>query len=129
MSKLRELKSQILSEGTDLVIDNADVALIRENLPADEPMSTDDLMVLAELRSEAHVVCTAFDQFFFPAFKAYLLADGKIDQHEQFMLLRMLYGGGGIDPVERRFLLELRNELSEVTPEFDAMCKLALSTS
>jgi hypothetical protein len=129
MSTLRELKSQILSEGQDLVIDNADVSLIRERLPADAPMSTEDLTVLAEMRSEARKVCPAFDQLFFPAFKSYLLADGKIDLHEQFVLLRMLYGGGGIDPAERKFLLELRNEVREMTPEFDALCKLALASS
>jgi hypothetical protein len=126
VSALRELKPQILSEGRDLEIDDADVALIRERLPEGK-LGTDDLMVLAELRGEARVVCPAFDQLFFPAFKAYLLADGKISLHEQFLLLRILYGGGGIDPAERRFLNELRNEVREMTPEFDALCRLALS--
>lgn len=127
MSTLREIKSQILVEGEKLAINNEDVRLIRERLPVDEPMSADDLMVLAELRSEARAVCPAFDQIFFPAFKAHLLADEKIDLHEQFVLLRMLYGGGGIDPAERKFLMELRSEVSEMTPEFDALCQTALS--
>lgn len=102
------------------------MALLRERLP-DGSLSADDLTVLAELRSEARVVCPAFDQLFFPAFKAYLLADGKISLHEQFMLLRILYGGGGIDPAERKFLTELRNEVREMTPEFDALCRQAIS--
>lgn len=129
MSALRELKSQILSEGRDLHICDADVALIREHLPADGTLDADDLTVLAELRSEARSSCAAFDQLFFPAFKEYLLADGVISQHEQFLLLRMLYGGGGVDDTERRFLVELRNEVTVLTPEFDDLCQLALSTS
>ena len=126
MSALRELKSQILAEGEDLRIDDADVALIRERLP-EGAIGPDDLKVLAEMRSEARVVCPAFDQLFVPALKASILADGKVSLHEQFVLLRMLYGGGGIDAAERKFLIELRNEVREPTPEFDALCRQALS--
>ena len=121
MSKLRELKSVILAEGEDLRIDDADMALIRERLPAEGALGSDDLMVLAGLRSEARVVCPAFDALFFPALKSWLLADGKISLPEQFVLLRILYGGGGIDLAERKFLLELRKEVRETTPEFDAL--------
>ncbi|MBP3955671.1 hypothetical protein J8F10_10300 [Gemmata sp. G18] len=129
MSALRELKPQILSEGHDLHICDADVALIREHLPANGTIDQDDLMVLTEIRSEAYSSCAAFDELFFPAFKAYLLADGTISHHEQFLLLRMLYGGGGVDDTERRFLVELRNEVTVLTPEFEDLCRLALTTS
>jgi hypothetical protein len=127
VSRLRELKASILADGEDLRIDDADVARIREHLPENGTPSADDLAVLAELRSEARAVCPAFDQLFFPAFKAHLLADGKISFPEQFALLRILYGGGGIDPAERQFLLELRKEVREMTPEFDALCRQAIS--
>ncbi|AWM37333.1 hypothetical protein C1280_10055 [Gemmata obscuriglobus] len=127
VSSLRELKSQILSEGHDLHICDVDVALIREHL-ADGRLDSDDLLALTELRSEARSSCAAFDELFFPAFKKYLLADGTISHHEQFLLLRMLYSGGGVDDAERRFLVELRNEVPVLTPEFDDLCQLALST-
>jgi hypothetical protein len=126
MSQLRALKSQILVEGEDLNIDDSDVARIRDCLPADGVLSHDDLMVLSEMRTEARVVCPAFDQLFFPAFKAYLLADGKITLPEQFLLLRMLYGGGGIDEAERRFLRELRQEAREVSPDFERLYAQAM---
>lgn len=129
MSALRELKSRILSEGFETRICDADVALIREHLPADGTIGAGDLMVLAEVRSEARFSCAAFDELFFPAFKAFLLADGMISQHEQFLLLRMLYGGSGVDDAERQFLVELRKEVAVLTPEFDALCNLALSSS
>lgn len=127
MTQLRDLKSTILADGTDLRIDDADVELIRKNLPADGALSRDEVEFLTELRTEARAVCLAFDQLFFPAFKAHLLADGKISHPEQFSLLRLLYGGGGIDPAERQFLIELRQEVREPSPEFDALYKQAVS--
>ena len=127
MSQLRELKTAILADGTDLRIDDEDVARIRPLLPADGPVPPADLAVLTEMRSEARAVCPAFDELFFPAFKTFLLADGTISLPEQFSLLRLLYGGGGIDTAERKFLLELRREVREVTPEFDALCRQAIA--
>ena len=126
MSKLSELKGQILEEGVDLEIDASDWSRIRELLPESGPPSSDEVRLLLEMRSEARSVCPAFDVYFFPVFKAFLLADGKISAMEQFQLLRMLYGGGGIDPAERRFLQELRRELPEVSPEFEAMYQQAM---
>jgi hypothetical protein len=121
LSELRKLKQQILEEGVDLRIDEVDWARIRALLPGDGSPDPEDLKVLLEMRTEARVVCPEFDAYFFPVFKAFLLADGKISVSEHFQLLRMLYGGGGIDPVERRFLEELRDDVREPTPEFEAM--------
>ena len=126
MSKLRELKSQIMADGIDLQIDDADWKRIRALLPREGPPDPDDLSVLTEIRTEARVICPAFDAYFFPVFKASLLADGKISSMEQFQLLRMLYGGGGIDDAERRFLRELRAELKDPSPEFEALYREAM---
>jgi hypothetical protein len=126
MSKLRALKDQILVDGQDLKIDNADVTRIRSLLPPVGPISADDLKVLVEMRMEARVVCEAFDKLLFPELKKQVLEDGQISQSEQFMLLRMLYGGGGVDAAERQFLQELRGELHEVTPEFETLYQDAM---
>jgi hypothetical protein len=126
MSKLREIKGRILVDGEDLCIDDKDWALIRENLPADGHLDPEDLKVLIEMRTQARVVCRAFDEFFFPAFKASLLADGKISPLEQFSLLSLLYGGGGIDAAERDFLRQLKKEVKQSSPEFDAMYAQAM---
>jgi len=126
MAALRDLKTRILVEGEDMAIDDADWALIRQHLPQAGPVPTEDLQVLVEMRTEARSVCPAFDQFFFPAFKSFLLADGRISLSEQFSLLRMLYGGGGIDPAERQFLRQLKKELKEPSPEFEAMYTQAM---
>ena len=126
MSTLRELKPTILQEGVDLRIDEEDWARIREALPADGQPSADDLQVLAELRTEARSVCPAYDDYFFPAFKSHLLADGAISKIEQFQLLRLLYGGGGIDERERRFLRDVRQALPEKSPEFETLYQQAM---
>jgi hypothetical protein len=126
MSKLREVKAQILLEGEDLRIDDEDLALIRECLPPDGAVTGEDLAVLIEMRREARVVSPAFDQLLFPALKNQILADGKVDFMEMFELLRLLYGGGGIDPAKLAFLQELRKEAGEVSPEFEALFKQAM---
>ena len=63
MTKLCELKQQILHEGTDLQIDDADWKRIRELLPAAGQPSADDLHALVEMRAEARSVCPAFDAY------------------------------------------------------------------
>lgn len=126
MSTLRELAARILVDGEDLRIDEADVARIQALLPAQGQLADEDLKALVEMRSRARVVCPAFDRLFFPVFKSWLLADGTIDLPEQFQLLRLLYGGGGIDEVERGFLNELRRDARQVTPEFEALYQQAV---
>lgn len=127
MSTLRELKSQILAEGSDLWINEPDVARIRACLPADGSISAEDVRVLAEMRAEARAVCASFDELFFPAFRQVLLADGRLSSAERLLLLRVLYGGGGVDDAERAFLRELRRELRDVTPEFEALYRDAFA--
>jgi hypothetical protein len=46
---------------------------------------------------------------------------------EQFHLLRMLYGGVGIDAAERKFLQELRAELPQPDPQFEQLFQTAMS--
>lgn len=128
MSALRSIKPKILVEGEDGRIDEQDLALIQSTLPPG-PIAADDMKVLMELRSDARSVCSAFDAWFFPIFKEYLLADGQISPMEQYQLLHMLYGAGGIDPAERAFLQDLRQELSKLggmNPEFERLYQQAM---
>lgn len=126
MSRLRELKSRVLEHGVDGRIDEPEVEMLREALPSTGKLSSADVEALIEMRCEARSVCPEFDQLLFPALREQILADGAVSLVEQFHLLRMLYGGGGVDEAEKQFLRELRGELKRTSPEFDALCKQAL---
>ena len=102
------------------------LALAALNQAPDEALATPFVRVLAEIRAEAWSVCPEFDAYFFPAFKAYLLADGRITPSERFEVLRVVYGGGRIDDAERRFLDELWEALPKPCPEFAAFYQQAL---
>ncbi|MBM4069885.1 MAG: hypothetical protein FJ271_13165 [Planctomycetes bacterium] len=128
MSALRPLKSKILVEGEDGRIDEHDLATIQAALPPG-PVADDDMKVLIEMRGDARSACPAFDAWFFPMFKEYLLADGQISSMEQYQILHMLYGGGGIDPAEKAFLQDLRQELAKLgglTPQFEQLFQQAM---
>lgn len=122
MAQLSELRSQLLTDGN---ITDAEVALIKGHVERDGNLDLDDVKFLVELLSEARQVCPAFDEFFFATLKEVFLADGEIGQDEQFYLLKMLYSDGVLRDNERNFLAQLRREVSQVSPEFEAMCETA----
>ena len=124
MPSLRELHAALLEDGK---ITDTEVGIIRDYIQRDGRLDLDDMKFLVELLSDAHQVCPAFDELFFPALKKIVLRDGRVGQAEQFYLLKMLYSDGRVRPSEKQFLLELRDELQEVTPEFDALCETALA--
>ena len=124
MPSLNQLRSELL---TDRKITDAEVEVIRNHIHRDGRLDLEDVKFLVGLLSEAGEVCPAFDELFFPALKEAVLEDGRIGQDEQFYLLKMLYSDGHVRPSEKQFLLELREEAQEVTPEFEALCDVALA--
>jgi len=124
MASLRELHSALLEDGK---ISDSEVAVIRDFIRSDGRLDLDDMKFLVELLSDAREVCPAFDELFFPSLKEIILQDGRVGQAEQFYLLKMLYSNGKIRTSEKEFLLQLRDELQEITPEFDALCETAFA--
>jgi hypothetical protein len=124
MGRLHELQSQLLPNGK---ITDREVAAIRNCLQGEEKPTLDDVKFLVELLSNAREVSPSFDELFFPILKDVLLADGRITLDEQFYLLKMLYSDGCVRDSEKQFLRELRGEVNETTPEFDALCDEALN--
>ncbi len=124
MNPLVELQENFLQDGVDLQIDAREWAQIRELLPAEGQPDVDDMRVLIEMRTMARTVCPQFDAYFFPAFKKYLLADGRLSAMEQFELMRLIFGGGGVDENEKAFLRDLRKSLPQPSAEFDEMFRL-----
>jgi hypothetical protein len=126
MSSFRQLHSQLLRDGE---ITDAEVGVIQDYLHSDGELDLDDVKFLVGVRCEARRICPAFDRLFFPLLRQVLLKDARIGQDEQFYLLKMLYSDGHITDSERKFLDDLRSELSEVSPEFDALCGTALAAA
>ena len=123
MGHLHQFRSVLLR---DRRITDDEVDVIRDYIHQDGRLDLDDVKLLVELLSNAVEVCPAFDDLFFPALKEVILADGRIGLDEQFFLLKMLYSDGHVRDAEKRFLLELRREAKEITPEFEALCDEAL---
>ena len=123
MSNLHKLRSELLEDGR---ITDSEVEVIQDHIHRDGRLDLDDVKFLIELLCEAREVCAAFDELFFPALKEVILEDGCIGQDEQFYVLKMLYSDGHIRESEKQFLLQLREEAKEVTPEFEALCEEAM---
>jgi len=113
----------------DRSIDEAEVPLIRQSLYEDGQLDLADVKLLVELYCGATKRCAEFDDLFFSTLEEVILADGQIQQAEQFYLLKMLYSDHQITEREKEFLLHLRNRATTTTPEFDALCDTALSAN
>ena len=124
MASLYDLRAEILKDNK---ITDVEVEVLREYIHLDGKLDLDDVKCLVDLLSDAREVCPAFDALFFPALKEVILEDGRIGQDEQFYLLKTLYSDGHVRPSETQFLLELREAVEEVTPEFEALCETALA--
>lgn len=124
MANLYQLHSELLHDNK---ITDDEVGLIRRYIEEDGQLDINDVKFLVGLLSSAKEICPAFDELFFPVLKNVLLEDGKISMDEQFYLLKMLYSDGHVRDCEREFLLELRAELDEISPEFEALCDQVLT--
>ena len=124
MANLYQLHSELLKDNK---ITDDEVAIVRNHIEEDGQLDLNDVKFLVGLLSSAQEVCPAFDDLFFPVLKDVLLADGKVGMDEQFYLLKMLYSDGHVRDREREFLFDLREELDEVSPEFDALCDQILT--
>jgi len=124
MSRLHRLRAELLADGK---ITEDEVEVIRRHIDEDGKLDLDDVKFLVELLSEARDVCPSFDELFFPVLKEVMLEDKRIAPDEQFYLLKMLYSDGQIRESEKRLLMELREEAEVVTPEFDALCREAMT--
>jgi hypothetical protein len=118
MSRLQELKQQVLADGR---VDAAEVELLRKELYADGKVDRDEVELLIAIRNQARSVCPAFEHLFFQAVGENVLADGRIDADEAAWLHRMLYADGKIDEGEKRLLRDLREQARQVSPEFQKL--------
>jgi uncharacterized membrane protein YebE (DUF533 family) len=124
MADLQKLQTTILADG---VIDEQEVALVRQELYADGKIDRAEVEFLIGLRNGARSVCPAFEDLFFEAVKQHVLTDGVIDAEEAGWLRHMLYADGKIDEREKKFVAELRQQAKQVCPEFQQLCAECLA--
>jgi len=124
MSNLRQLHAELLQDGK---ITPTEVERIRQHVHQDGRLDLEDVKFLVDLLSEAREVCSAFYDLIFPVLRDVLLDDGRIDTAEQFYLMKMLYSDGHVRASEKEFLRQLRKELQEANPAFDALCEEAFA--
>ena len=88
----------------DRKIEEAEVALIRDQLYRDGRLDLDAVKLLVELYCGANERCPAFDALFFSVLEEVILEDGEVQTAEQFYLLKMVYSDREITEHERQFL-------------------------
>ena len=117
------LSKVLLADG---VIDKAESALLKKAILADGVVDDEEVEFLVTLRNGVEQKSPEFDQLFFSALKANLLADGVIDAAETNKLRKILLADGIIDDDEKRFLRGLKRGAKSVAPEFDAFLEKCL---
>lgn len=111
MSKLNELKKSILADG---VIDEAEVAQIREVVYADGKIDIEEAEFLFDLNDAVSGKKNhqGWKQLFVEAISAYLLEDeetpGEVDEKEAQWLLAKIEGDSQLDEVEEALLQNLK---------------------
>jgi hypothetical protein len=123
MGTLHKFQAEILADG---VISKYEVSVIQEYIE-ENGLDLADIKLLVHLQAEAREVCQEFDDLLFPALKKVLLEDGRIGLDEQYYLLKSLCADGRVSERERKFIVELRDESREVSPEFESFCEQVLS--
>ncbi len=126
MPTAREILTSTLA---DRRIEAPEVAAIRDQLLQDGQLNLDDVKLLVELYCDARDYCPEFEDLFFDVLEKVILADGLIQPSEQFYLLKMLYSDREIRPRERQFLRDLKARATEISPEFEALCRQAFDAA
>jgi len=122
--KLKQLMQEVLANGK---IEGQEIELLRQELYADGKIDRQEADFLVELHKRVQRPSgPGWENFFYKAIKDHILTDGKVDAEEAAWLRQMLWNDGKIDERERKFLLQLRGEAQEVSPEFQALCDESL---
>lgn len=126
MSKLEELKKEILADG---VIDKDEVATLKKELYADGIIDKDEANFLFELNDAVSGKDNApeWKDFFIRAICDYLLKDeispGEIDSDEETWLIDKVSNDGKVDETERELLLTLKAEAKSFPHTLEELLK------
>lgn len=108
-----------------------ETTLLKRAIQEDHALDREEMEFLVELKRSANSVHPEFDQFLFAALKKFILADGKISDHEAGWLRTVLFVDGIVHAEEKAFLKSLRQGAKSVGPEFRRLYEdcLGLDTS
>jgi hypothetical protein len=120
MLDLRQIEHDILAKGR---VNGPELEVLRRQLYDSGTIGRQEADFLVELHKRVQHLTPAFEQFFYQAIKAHILAHGRINAEETAWLRRMLFADGKIDDEERKFLHELKGEAEQVSQEFEVLFK------
>ena len=116
--RMRQIEQAILAKGT---VDSQQLARLRGEIGANGPIDRRQADFLVELHARLQNRTPSFEQFFYGAIKAYILADSWIDAEQAGWLRRMLCSNGTMGALACKFLHELKNEVKHGSREFEAL--------
>ena len=116
----RLTKRLILADG---VIEDAEAEILREEFLGDNVVTQMEAEFLLDLRDKAVKAVPDFHRFVFEVVKRAILKDGVIDAAEAEWIKEFILADGGVDDLEKAFLLDLHTSAKRVAPEFEQLVK------
>ena len=124
MNRFYEFVSGVLADGK---IDDAETALACDMICQDGQLDLNDVKLLVELYCGSRDRSPAFQTVFFKVLEQVFLADGAIDQSEQYYLLKMVCSHPNLEQAERDFLRELQAKVAHKDAQFEAALAAVMS--
>lgn len=123
MQELRRIEQDILARGK---VDSDHLEALRTALYAGGTVGRPAADFLVELHKRVRHPNPAFENLYYRAIKAHVLADDRINADEAAWLRGVVFADGTIRDEERKFLHELRGDAGASSPEFEALFEEAM---
>jgi len=122
--KLRQIEQDILAKCR---IDDSDLEALRRVLGDDWQVSRREADFLVGLRQRVKHRTPAFETFFYQAIRNHVVKDGRISAAEAEWLRQFVFADDKVDEEERQLLRQLRDDVKEVSPEFEGLFQEAVA--
>jgi uncharacterized tellurite resistance protein B-like protein len=122
--ELQDLEQRIEAKGT---VEQADIQKLRSVLNDDWKISRQEADFLVRFRNRVSFHSPDFQDLFSQSIRNFVVKDGRISAAETQWLRQWVYADRMADEKDKKFLRELRAEVTEVSPEFDAFYQEAMA--
>jgi len=116
MAKWKDILEKILL--ADGQISDEEITLLRKELYMDGKIDKSEMMFLIGLKNTAKKKSKEFVEFFYEAFKAYLLEDHVINAYKAELIRSVILADGKIDENGMRLLRDIQKEASRLDTLF-----------